>query len=154
MELVHIYLIFYNEITNFLAFLCFSPQIFPSWIRIRIGIECKSGSGRENECGSMRIRIHRLASKGKQISFQKWIFKTKRYRVKRHRKTFFVCWVTELWNFVFNSTLHLMPLIYPIFTCVDLDPYSEYGSGSTKFLSKDPIWIRILNSESSVLLNF
>ena len=34
-------------------------------------------------------------------------------------------------------------LIYPIFTWVDLDPYLEYGSTSTKFLTTDPIWIRI-----------
>ena len=29
--------------------------------------------------------------------------------------------------------LHILPLIYPIFTCLVLvpDPYSEYGSGST-----------------------
>ena len=153
MELVHIYLIFYNEDTNFLAFLCFSsnfPLLDPDphryWMQIRIW-----------EGKWMRIHADpdpQPCFRGKQISFKKLIFKTKRYRVKRHRKTFFVCWVTELWNFVFNSTLNLMPLIYPIFTCVDLDPYSEYGSGSTKFLSKDPIWIRILNSESSVLLNF
>ena len=28
-----------------------------------------------------------------------------------------------------SSILHLLPLIYPVFTCVDLDPYWEYGSG-------------------------
>ena len=32
--------------------------------------------------------------------------------------------------------------IYPIFTSVDLDPYSEYGSGSTQLLNTDPVWIR------------
>ena len=36
---------------------------------------------------------------------------------------------------------------YPIFTCVD--PYSEYGSGSTKFLITDPIWIWIHNTGST-----
>ena len=36
--------------------------------------------------------------------------------------------------------------IYAIFTSVDLDPYSEYGSGSTKLLNTDPIWIRIQNT--------
>ena len=41
-------------------------------------------------------------------------------------------------EFLFSS-LHLLPYIYPIFTCVDTDPYSEYGSGSTKLVNKDPI---------------
>ena len=36
-----------------------------------------------------------------------------------------------------------MPVFYPIFTCVDLDPNSEYGSGYTKVLKTYPIWIRI-----------
>ena len=40
-----------------------------------------------------------------------------------------------------SSTFHSLPLIYAIFTSVD--PYSEYGSGSTKFLNTDPIWILI-----------
>ena len=36
MELVHVYLKFYNKITiftNFLAFFVFFPKIFPSWIK-------------------------------------------------------------------------------------------------------------------------
>ena len=41
-------------------------------------------------------------------------------------------------EFLFSS-LHLLPHIYPIFTCVDTDPYSEYGSGSTKLVNNDPI---------------
>ena len=45
-------------------------------------------------------------------------------------------------EFLFSS-LHLLPHIYPIFTCVDTDPYSEYGSGSTKLVNKDPILSRI-----------
>ena len=36
-----------------------------------------------------------------------------------------------------------MSLNYPIFTGVDPDPYSKCGSGSTKFLNMEPIWIRI-----------
>ena len=38
-----------------------------------------------------------------------------------------------------SSTLHLLPLIYPIFTCVDPDPYLEYESGSRS--------AKLLNSE-------
>ena len=41
----------------------------------------------------------------------------------------------------------LLPLIYPMFTCLDPDPYSGYesGSGFTKFLNTDLIWMRIHN---------
>ena len=35
-----------------------------------------------------------------------------------------------------SSILHLLPLIYVVFTCVD--PYSEYGSGSTKLRNLNP----------------
>ena len=47
-----------------------------------------------------------------------------------------------------SSILHLLPIIYPIFTCVDPDRYSEYGSGSKKLLNigNDLIWIRIHNT--------
>ena len=49
-------------------------------------------------------------------------------------------------NFVFSLTP--FALIYPIFTCVDPDPYSEYESRrSTKMLNTDPIWIRIYNTD-------
>ena len=43
-----------------------------------------------------------------------------------------------------------MPFFSPIFTCVD--PYSEYGSGSTKVLNtfRYPIWIRIRNTGGQV----
>ena len=38
-----------------------------------------------------------------------------------------------------SSVLHLLHLIYAIFTRLDPDPSSEYGSGSTKFLNtEDP----------------
>ena len=48
-------------------------------------------------------------------------------------------------NFVFSLTP--FALIYPIFTCVDPDPYSEYESSrSTKMLNTDPSWIRIYNA--------
>ena len=39
-----------------------------------------------------------------------------------------------------SKILHLLPLFYPIFTFI-------YGSGSTKLLNTDPIWIRIHNTE-------
>ena len=42
-----------------------------------------------------------------------------------------------------SSILHLLTLIYPIFTSVNPDPYSEYGSQSKKLMNKDLIWIRI-----------
>ena len=49
-------------------------------------------------------------------------------------------------NFVFSLTP--FALIYPIFTCVDPDPYSEYESSrSTKMLNTDPSWIRIYNTD-------
>ena len=32
--------------------------------------------------------------------------------------------------------LHLLPLIYPIFACVDPDTYTEHGHGSTKLLNR------------------
>ena len=47
------------------------------------------------------------------------------------------------------STLHILPPIYPIVTCVDPDLYLEYRYGSTKFLNTDPIWIRINNTAQS-----
>ena len=55
----------------------------------------------------------------------------------------------SLWivNFYLKSYTFLPPL-YPIFTCVDPDPYSEYGSrsGSRKLLNTDPIRSRIHNT--------
>ena len=42
-----------------------------------------------------------------------------------------------------SSISNFFPLINPIFTCVDPVPYLVYGSGSTKVLNTDPIWIRI-----------
>ena len=33
------------------------------------------------------------------------------------------------------SILHILPLIYPIFNCVDLDPYSELGSAPIRILN-------------------
>ena len=56
-------------------------------------------------------------------------------------------------NFL-SSILHLLPLNYPIFTCVDLDPYSEYRSGYTKLLNTDPIWIRIRNTDLGKLVRY
>ena len=44
-------------ISNFLAFFQFSVEIF-TLLDPDPHIECGSGSRRENECGSMRIRIH------------------------------------------------------------------------------------------------
>ena len=37
----------------------------------------------------------------------------------------------------------VLPLNYPIFNCADPDLYSEYGSGSKKFLKMYQICIRI-----------
>ena len=61
-----------------------------------------------------------------------------------------------------SSIIHVLPLIFSIFTCLDPDPYSEYGSRSTRVLNADQIWIRIHNNAheswfswtSSVYLNF
>ena len=44
------------------------------------------------------------------------------------------------------SIWHLLPLIFLIFTCVDPDPYLDYGSGSTKLPNTVPIWIGIHNT--------
>ena len=60
----------------------------------------------------------------------------------------FICSFTFCWIHNTALILHLLPLIYPIFTCGDPDPYSEYGS--TKFLHRDPIWIRIHNTAYTV----
>ena len=38
-----------------------------------------------------------------------------------------------------SSMLHFLPLIYPIFTCLDPDSYSDYGS--IKVLNTAPILI-------------
>ena len=40
-------------------------------------------------------------------------------------------WVPTLNGEFLSSILHFMPLIYPVFACVDPDQYSEYGSGYT-----------------------
>ena len=55
----------------------------------------------------------------------------------------------SLWivNLYLKSDTFLPPF-YPIYACVDPDPYSEYGSGSRKFLNTDPIRIRIHNTGS------
>ena len=45
-------------------------------------------------------------------------------------------------NLCLNIFLHII-------VCVDPNPYSEYGSGSTKLLNMDPIWIRIHNTGSN-----
>ena len=54
----------------------------------------------------------------------------------------------EWWIYVQNLHLCRYFIIYPIFTCVDPDPYWEYGSGSgsTKLLNTDPIGIWIHNT--------
>ena len=43
-----------------------------------------------------------------------------------------------------------MPPFYPMFACVDPDPYSENGSGSRKLPNTDPIQIRIHNTEKNI----
>ena len=56
---------------------------------------------------------------------------------------------------LFSFLNHILPLIYPMFTYVDSDSYSKYGSGSTKVLNTDPIWIRIHKTAyfNSILLS-
>ena len=53
-------------------------------------------------------------------------------------------------NWDFSSLLPFLPLIYPIFTSVDTDPYSEYGS----FFVFLPVWIRILVQNTYPFLFF
>ena len=74
-------------------------------------------------------------------------------------KEILLSWVSELWIYILNrtGTYIFLPPFYFIFTCVDPDPYSEYGSGfgPKKLLNTDPIWIRIHNTgpgEENVLL--
>ena len=55
------------------------------------------------------------------------------------------CSLLSLWM-VNLSIWHLLPLIFLIFTCVDPDPYLDYGSGSTKLPNTVPIWIGIHNT--------
>ena len=63
---------------------------------------------------------------------------------------FSVSWVSE-WRIIYYSStiLHLLPLICPIFTCVDPDPYSEYRSRSTRLSNTDPIWIWIHKNDAA-----
>ena len=68
MELVRSYFKNLNNlvvITNFLAFLFFYLKIFPS---------CRSGSRRENKCGSMWIRILKPVSKETRKEFFSFVF--------------------------------------------------------------------------------
>ena len=68
------------------------------------------------------------------------------------KEIFSVTWVFEWWfNFLMSSILHILPLIYSIFTCVDPDPYSEYGS--TKVLNTDSFWIWIHNTGKNYIWN-
>ena len=41
-----------------------------------------------------------------------------------------------------SEILHLLPLFHLIFTCLDPDPYWEYGSGSTKLLKTHNTGVR------------
>ena len=45
----------------------------------------------------------------------------------------------SIWIWMLNFCLLLLPRIYPMFTFVDQNLYSKYGSGSTKFLNIDPL---------------
>ena len=49
------------------------------------------------------------------------------------------------------KTLNLPPF-YPIFACVDTDPYFKYESGSRKLLNTDPIRIRIHNTAKIAII--
>ena len=56
---------------------------------------------------------------------------SKTKRTKCHLKE--ICSNLNIWivNF-YTLNLHLLHLFYPIFTCLDPEPVSEYGTGSTK----------------------
>ena len=82
------------------------------------------------------------------IFFNKYIFLNYK-KVTSYREIFSQF---SLLIVLMSKILHLLSLFYPIFTCVDPDPYSKYGSGSTKLLNKDPIRIRIHNTEVWVFI--
>ena len=71
-------------------------------------------------------------------------FKTRRSNC--HPMKLLISWVFELLIYILN----LLPPFYPIFACVDTDPYSEYRSGSRKLLNRDQIRIRIHNTASYI----
>ena len=76
---------------------------------------------------------------GKNVSLKKVFLNYKKIMVSAEIFSF----VESLNGEFLPSIIHLWPPIYPTVTCVD--PISEYGSGSTKMLNTDPIWIRIHN---------
>ena len=97
-------------------------KLDPSWISAQFG----SGS---------RVMLSILKEKFKNNFGEKTVFLRKKVTVRN------VSWVPE-----WSSILHLLPLIYPIFACLDPDTFSECGSKSTKVLTTDSIWIRIHNT--------
>ena len=60
------------------------------------------------------------------------------YKKKMATETFYCQF--SLW--ILSSILHYLPLIYPIFTCVDPDPYKD----PCPHLKTNPICIRIQNT--------
>ena len=93
-------------------------------------IEFGSGSRFSVQFGS-GSRVNGLCYqfwKNVKNSHQKHIFIRKLF----HLKKFLFCWDPEWKIFVFKFNLKPMPLIFPVVTCVDPDPFSEYGSGNYK----------------------
>ena len=118
MELVLIYF-FFNKITitsNFLAFYLFFLRIFPP--------ESGSGASRENECGSMRIRIH---SPGFSCIYQEALRPYELFHIKKNSKMF-----------IFHVRIHFLLIgSYLRTLSTDLDKISMHpypGEGGKKLI--------------------
>ena len=70
--------------------------------------------------------------RGNIFSLTRNIFQTTVYETNDTRRSFMS--VESLNREFLSSILHIIPQIYPIFTCVDPDPYSEYESRSKKLM--------------------
>ena len=97
------------------------------------------------------FKFHWILDPDPGLFYQFWKKKRKEKKFREKQLSHKNFWSVESLNGEFNQftskILHLLLLIYPIFTSVDPDPHSEYGSVSTKFLNTDPIWIRIHNTK-------
>ena len=60
--------------------------------------------------------------------------------------------LNHTWIKMVNSPSSLLPLFHLFLIVWDPAPYSECGSGSTKLLNTDPIWIRIHNTVNQISL--
>ena len=74
------------------------------------------------------------------VNFFKYVYKYFLRTISTKCKKNIFWSVAELWIYTLNIKF-FFPLFIPRFTCVDSDPYSEYGSGFTKLLNTDPIRI-------------